>query len=245
MRRRISELGHSPAKNLRALFFRNSWLSLRPNCMSCPFFWFPLLKLVNFWETENEMADDVALDFGCASLDGVSASSQIGVRPKSIVDGVGIACHELAERTENFLGDLLEALVELAPENFLDGAFRAGNAGCTDAAEGAHLIEAHDFDFGAALRELLPDDWVFGGGAAIALGGAREFDETRDVTFENQMQARAVRAALVHERAHCDIPAVIHFAEDIFSGHADIPKKKLVEFGFAGHLAERTNFDAG
>src|SRR5580693_10444648 len=58
------------------------------------------------------------------------------------------------------------------------------------------------------------------------------------------MKARAVRAALVHERADRNIPAVIHFAEDIFSRHADIAEEQLVEFGFAGHLAERTNFDA-
>src|SRR5580704_18386055 len=58
------------------------------------------------------------------------------------------------------------------------------------------------------------------------------------------MKARAVRAALVHERADRNIPAVIHFAEDIFSRHADIAEEQLVEFGFAGHLAERTNFDS-
>ena len=93
------------------------------------------------------------------------------------VDGVRVAAEKLAVGAEQFLRDLLEALVELAPENFLDGAFGARHAGGGDAAEGAHLIEAHDFDFRAALREFLANDGIFGGGAAVAYGGASEFDE--------------------------------------------------------------------
>jgi len=111
---------------------------------------------------------------------------------------VRIASHQLAIGAENFLGDLLEALVELAPENFLDRAFGSGDTRGGDTAEGAHLIETHDFDFCAALREFLANDGVFGGGAAVALGRASEFDEARDVTLESEMQARAVGAAFVH-----------------------------------------------
>ena len=83
------------------------------------------------------------------------------------------------------------------------------------------------------------------GGPAVALDVAREFDQARNVAFENEMEARAVGAAFVHQSAHRDVPAVVHFAEDVFGGDADIAKEKLVEFGFAGHLAQRTNFDAG
>ena len=67
----------------------------------------------------------------------------------------------------------------------------------------------------------------------------------RDVALESEMQARAVRAALVHQRAHRHVPAVIYFAENIFSGDAHIAEEELVEFGFAGHLAQGANFDAG
>src|SRR5580658_1617553 len=190
------------------------------------------------------MSDDVALHFGSTGFDGIAARAQVSVGPHAIVNGARIAAQQLAVRAEYFLRDLLEALIELAPENFLDAALGAGHAGSGETAEGAHLIEAHDFDFGAALREFLANDGILRGRPAVALNALREFDEARDVAFENKMQARAVGAAFVHQCAHRDIPAVIHFAEDVFSRDAHVAEKKLVEFGFAGHVAQRSNFDA-
>src|SRR5580693_6923911 len=78
IRRRISALGHSPAKNLRALFFRNSWLSVKPNCMACP--------LIASGQAQNEMSNDVSLHLGSARFDRISARSQVGIRPDSVVD---------------------------------------------------------------------------------------------------------------------------------------------------------------
>src|SRR5580698_3562762 len=204
MRRRISALGHSPAKNLRALSLRNSWLSLRPNCMACPFAAF---GLVASGQAENEMPDDVALHFAGAGFDGVSAGAEISVGPQPFVDGMRVSAEELTVGAENFLGDLLEALVQFAPENLLDGAFRARDSRGGDAAEGAHLVEAHDLNFRAALRQLLANDGIFGGRAAVALDGARELDKAGHVALENEMQARAVGTALVHQSAHRHVPA--------------------------------------
>src|SRR5208282_4492619 len=201
--------------------------------------------LVASGQAQNEMADDVALHFGSACFDGVSAGSQVGVGPEPLIDGVRIACHELAVGTQNFLGDLLEALVELAPKYLLDRAFGAGDAGSRDTAEGAHLVVAHDLDFRAALGELLANDWIFGRWKAFALDATRKFDEARDIALEDEMQASAVGTALVHQRADCHVPSVIHFAEDVFDGDANIAKEDLVEFRFACHLAEWANFDAG
>src|SRR6202050_3663656 len=59
------------------------------------------------------------------------------------------------------------------------------------------------------------------------------------------MQASAVGAPLVHQGAHRHIPSVVHFAENIFGWHANIAKENLVEFGFPGHLTQRTYLDAG
>lgn len=118
------------------------------------------------------MPNDVALHFGRAGFDGVAASAQVGVGPEALVDGVRVTAEKLAIGAEQFLRDLLEALVEFAPENLLYGAFRAGDASSGDAAEGAHLVETHDFDFRAALRQLLADQWIFASGPAIALNGA-------------------------------------------------------------------------
>src|SRR6267143_3858387 len=97
----------------------------------------------------------------------------------------------------------------------------------------------------AALRELLADDGIFGGGPPVALDSAREFDETGDETLENKVQASAVRTPLVHQRAHCNAPSVVHLAQNIFNRNAHIEKEQLAEFGLTGHLTQRANFNAG
>ncbi len=79
------------------------------------------------------MPNDVALHFGRAGFDGVAASAQVGVGPEAVVDGMRVAAQKLAIVAEQFLGDLLEALVEFTPEDFLDGAFGAGNPSGSDA----------------------------------------------------------------------------------------------------------------
>src|ERR1700730_2070892 len=191
------------------------------------------------------MPNNVALHLGGAGFDGISASAQVSVGPNSFVDGVRVAAQELAVGTEQFLRDLLEALVELAPEDFLDRALRARYTSGGDAAEGAHLVEAHDFNLRAALCELLADDRVLSGGPAVALDRPREFDKTGNIALEGKMQASAVRTALVHQGAHRHIPSVIHFAENIFKRDANIAEEQLVEFGLPGHLTQGANFDAG
>src|SRR5271169_5094802 len=131
------------------------------------------IPLVASGQAENKMSDDVALHLGRACFDGISAGAQVGIGPHAIVNGARVAGEKLAVRTKDFLSDLLEALIELAPENFLDGAFRAGHARGSHTAECAHLVAAHNFNFGAALRELLTNDGVLGSGPAVALDFAR------------------------------------------------------------------------
>src|SRR5271168_2273417 len=119
------------------------------------------------------MPNDVALHLGGAGFDGISAGAQVGVGPNAFVDSAGVAGQELAVRTEQLLGDLLKALVELAPENFLDRSLRARHTRGGDAAEGPHLVETHNFNLRATLRELLADEWILGGGVAVARNSSR------------------------------------------------------------------------
>jgi len=171
------------------------------------------------------MSNDVSLYFGSAGFDRISTGSQVGIRPDPVVDRARIAGHQLAVGAEQLLRDLLEPLVELAPENLLDGALGPWHARCGDAAESAHLVEAHDFDFRAALGEFLADEGIFGSGPAVALDGVREFDETGDKTLENEVEASAVGTTLIHQRAHCHIPSVIHFTQSIFRRDAHVAER--------------------
>src|ERR1700686_435437 len=188
------------------------------------------------------MSNDVSLHFGSAGFDGISARSQVGVRPDPVVDSTRVAPKQLAVRTQQLLRNLLKALVELTPENLLNRALGTWHTHGGDAAESADLIKAHDLNFRAALRELLADEGVFGCGPPVALDGVREFDETHDETFEYEVQARAVRTPLMHQRAHRHIPSVIHLAQGIFHRDAHVAKKQLAEFGLAGHLTQGANF---
>src|SRR4051794_31703583 len=148
------------------------------------------------------MPDDVALDLRGPRFDGVAPRAQVAVRPLAVVDRARVAAFQLAVWTQQLLRDLLEALVQLAPENLLDRALGSGDAGRADAAEGAHLVRAHGFDFDVALRQFLADDGIVGGGAAVPLHGARQLDEPIHVALVGDLQAGAERAALVHQRAH-------------------------------------------
>src|SRR5947209_11300378 len=93
-------MGHSPAKNLRALSRRNSWFSFNPNCMA--------RSSITSWQTEDEVPDDVALDFGSTGFDGISARTEITVGPDAFVNGAGVAAGQLAIGSQQFLGELLD-----------------------------------------------------------------------------------------------------------------------------------------
>src|SRR4029077_17845474 len=95
-------------------------------------------RSVTSGQSEHEVPDDVALNLRCACLDGVAARAQIAVRPDAFVDGVAVRGFELSVGTEQFLRDLLEPLVQLAPEDLLNRAFGPRDSGGADAAEGAH-----------------------------------------------------------------------------------------------------------
>src|SRR6266852_962389 len=227
--RRISALGHSPAKNLRALSLRNSWLSLSPNSIGH--------RLVALGQAQHKMSDDTALHFRCACFDGVPARPKIAVRPDALIDRTTVPAEQLAVRTKHFLRDLLESLVQLAPEDFLNGPFRPRGARSGDPAESAQLVQAHDFNLGVALCELLPCKRVLGGRVSVLLKLSREFNQPADVALEKWMETRSKRATLVHERADSHIPAVIHLPEYVFHRHAHVMEEHLVEFTFPRHLA--------
>src|SRR5215831_18260578 len=189
------------------------------------------------------MADDVALHFGGSGFDGVSARAKVAVRPDAIVDGVGIAGKQLAVGAQQLLSELLDALIELTPEELLDRTLRAGHTSGSYAAESAQLIEAHDFDLSEGLSELLAHDGILRGDAAAARYCAREFDEAIDVALESEDEASAIGSALVHEGADGDVPTVVDFAEDISDWYADVAEEDFVELTLGSHLAERADFD--
>src|SRR5215831_14541503 len=82
------------------------------------------LRLVALRKTEHAFGDDVALNLAGARLDGVAARAQVGVLPDAVVE-----VFELPVGTEELLRRLLHALVPFTPEELLNRAFCAWDAG--------------------------------------------------------------------------------------------------------------------
>src|SRR5207244_5230819 len=61
---------------------------------------------ITSWQTEDEVPDDVALDFGSTGFDGISARTEITVGPDAFVNGAGVAAGQLAIGSQQFLGEL-------------------------------------------------------------------------------------------------------------------------------------------
>ena len=130
------------------------------------------------------MPDDVALHLRRAGFDGVPARAQITVRPDTLVNGATISGKQLAVRAQQLLRDLLQALIELAPENLQDRSLRPGHARGRDAAESAQLVQAHDFDLAVALREFLAYQRIAGGRPSVPLNRAGELDQPVNTSLE-------------------------------------------------------------
>src|SRR5437764_13491120 len=106
------------------------------------------------------MPNNAALYLRGACLNGVAARTQISVGPRAFINCMAVRAFQLSVGAKQFLGDLLEALVQFAPKDFLDRPFRARYTGRADAAESAHLVQAHDLDLSVTLGQLLAHDWI-------------------------------------------------------------------------------------
>src|SRR5487761_1985398 len=201
--------------------------------------------LIALGQAQHEVADDVALNLRRARLDGVAARAQIPVRPLALVDHAGRSVRQLPIRPENLHRNLLEALIQLAPYDLLDRAFRPRHTRFVDAGERPQLIQPHHFDLGVALRQFLPDQRILRGGFSIAVDFFCNFDEAVKVAAVIHLQRRAERAAFVHQRAHGNRPALIHLAQQIRYWHAHVTKENFAEFALAAHLLQAANLYAG
>src|SRR6266404_6838125 len=80
--------------------------------------------LVALRQPEHEVPDDIPLDLGRSGFDRVSAASQIPIGPLPVVESLCRPMIELTIGPLNLHRDLLESLVQLAPEDLLDRPLR-------------------------------------------------------------------------------------------------------------------------
>src|SRR5262249_45516631 len=71
-----------------------------------------------------------------------------------------------------------------------------------------------------------------------------ELDDLIQLVLEGELLTQSRDAALEPERGHGDSPTTVHGADDVVGGGARALEEHLAEFGSAGELADRTDFDS-
>ena len=132
MMRRTSDIGHSAAKNFRALISESAGIhSVR----------IALVILIALRQPEHEVPDDIPLNFRRSRFDRVAALNANIRTPTGLRRTHRATRARVVRMDPDLHRHLLEALIQLAPEDFLDRSFRPRHAGFIDARERSQLIE--------------------------------------------------------------------------------------------------------
>src|SRR5262245_10558268 len=107
-------------------------------------------------QAEHALGDDVALHLGRSRVDGARAGPQELPGPVDVGPGARARAQELPARTQQVECGLAEALVELAPEDLLEGRLRAGGLALGEGGEHADAVGAHHLVLDDETRQLLP-----------------------------------------------------------------------------------------
>src|SRR4029450_5490364 len=166
MRRRTISEGDSFSKNFRAVLRRSSCSSLKPKFMD-----------LAFRETEPALANDVPLDLGRATLDGVGARAQEAILPEPVLDGPAAALGELGVGPLELHLQLLEALMAFHPHHLAGGGFGPGRPALEELGDGARARVLEHLGVDPHLRELLSGDGILRRRRAVLGRAARGIDE--------------------------------------------------------------------
>ncbi len=128
----------------------------------------------------------------------------------------------------------------LAPGQLGDRRLGAGLLALGDPREGAQPAEAHHLHAGVGPGELLADQRI--GVLAVLPGG---LDQVPELPLEAQVLHGGRAAALVPERGHGHLPAVVEAADHIEQRYPHAVDEVLAELGRAGHLPDRPVLHAG
>src|ERR1019366_3285667 len=152
MRRRTSASGLLVSMNLRTA--SRSWSCSSENAK------FTVVPLSLSWlsrlarEPKHPLADDVALDFAGAGVDGLGpAEHEDAVQFAELVATVGFAAYEHRVGAEDPDRALTEGPVPGAPVELADARLGTEYAAVHEAREHAHAVELHDLDADVGVGE--------------------------------------------------------------------------------------------
>src|SRR5215472_2035500 len=184
-------------------------------------------------QAERSFADDVALDLAGPRVDGACPAGQEYVLPLRcrISAAVGTDQRVGADDVDR---DLAEPLVVLAPDQLGDRGLGARRLALGCLGKRSQPVEPHDLDPGERPGQVLTGQRV---GVLAVL--ARGLDELPELPLEAEVLYRDRAAALVPERGHRDLPAVVEAADHIEQRDPHVVDEVLAELAGAGNLPDR------
>src|SRR3990170_3159192 len=187
-------------------------------------------------QTQHALADDVALNLARAPRDGVLTRADDTIVPAR---GVGHGRARPVDQhagAQQLAGEVRDAHAELGAEQLENGALGPGRL----AAELARYVaqprvpKARGVD--PELGEALTDQRVLprgpAGDAQLGRQGPQPYQLLR-------IAPPAAGLALVHQRGHGRLPALVLPADQVLLRHADVDEEDLVEVAGGGHEDQR------
>src|SRR5215472_2711072 len=174
-------------------------------------------------QAERSLADDVALDLACARVDGACPARQEHVLPlrRRIAGAVRSYQRVGADDADS---DLAQPLVVLAPHQLGDRGLGARRLAPGRLSQRAQPVEPHDLDSGERPGQVLAGQRV-----CVLAVLARGVDKLPELSLEAEVLDGDRAAALVPERGHGDLPAVVQAADDVEQRDPHVVDEVLAE----------------
>ena len=191
-----------------------------------------------FWQAEDALADDVALDLAGPAGNRVLAGAEHAVVPARGVGnrlGRRVDGRKRAEQGGREIGDTQS---QLRAEQFEDRAFRPRRFAAQPAGQPTQPCHLQRLDVDRQLRELLAD-MALASGRLLATGELLcEFGEAGDL---GGVVAAASAAALEHQSRDRNLPALVKRPNEIFLRHCHVFEEYLVEVAVPVEQHQRPN----
>src|SRR5437870_2375598 len=191
-------------------------------------------------QPQDPLRDDVRLHLGRPARDRTHARPEERLLPAAVLERVRRAGDERGVGSLQLERELVEPLRQARPEELHERRLGPRLLATLEAGQRAAVHEAHELDLDPPPRDLLAN-----GGIAGPTLRAREAHQVLDrYPLQHLLLEGEARAALVGERGHGDLPALVHLADHVRARHAHGVEEDLAELGRAGQLAERADRDA-
>src|SRR5205823_9987696 len=183
-------------------------------------------------ESQDALADDVALDLARPTHDRVGSAVQEGALP--------VARREQRFRSEKVAGRVVEALAGLRPEQLHQARLGTQLLAACQTGERAGVVEPEDLRLDPRRRQPLANERI----VEQTGTGTRPPEQADGLLLTHLLAPDEATSALVGEDGVGHPPALVLRSDDVLDRHLDVVEKSLVELTVTGHLPEGPHVNA-